>query len=273
MIENKLCLCGCGKVVNPGRNYIHTHGRRAKLKPKLKLICLNCGEEIILPPWKITQKFCSNKCKYDYKLNRQSIAQKRKETFIRKYGGFDLEKIHGTEGLKDLKQTFSESQVLRHSNMSSEQKNDISTKISKGLTGHIVTKETRAKLVKANLNRSKEVLDKIIRNSLKACCARPNKFETRALAYINIIYPNKFIYTGNGTMIVNHKSADAYSKELNTVALFHGYYWHLKRFGLEITDENKRGAEKVDAAPFLSEGYKVIFIWEDELNSLVEALT
>jgi len=115
--------------------------------------------------------------------------------------------------------------------------------------------------------------DKNIRNILKSCCKHPNKFEIGALNYLNIIYSNNFKYVGNGTMIVNGRSADAFSKKLNTIALFHGIYWHLKKFKLEITEENKRAIEKVDSLPFINAGYKVIFIWEDEFNSLIKKLT
>lgn len=107
---------------------------------------------------------------------------------------------------------------------------------------------------------------------LSACCKRPNKFETNALNYLNVIYKNKFIYTGNGSKMVNGRSADAYSKKLNTIALFHGVYWHLKIKGLKITERNKRSVEKVDSLPFTTAGYKVIFIWEDEMNHILDSL-
>jgi hypothetical protein len=118
--------------------------------------------------------------------------------------------------------------------------------------------------------RGKHLSDTHIRNVLRAGCEHPNKFETNALHYINTIYNNKFTYTGDGSLIINHRSADAYSKELNTIALFHGVYWHLRKKGLDITEENKRVVEKVDSLPFTSAGYKVIFIWEDELYKLLE---
>jgi hypothetical protein len=102
-------------------------------------------------------------------------------------------------------------------------------------------------------------------NVLKAVCASPNKFETKCLALLQNLYPNKFKYTGDGTCIINGRSADAYSLELNTIVLFHGVYWHLERGGLVINEENKRSVEKVDSLPFLFAGYKVIFLWEDEI--------
>ena len=117
---------------------------------------------------------------------------------------------------------------------------------------------------------SKETIEKRIKSILKSVCKRPNKFETNSLNYLNTVYNNQFKYTGNGSFIVNRRSADAYSKELKTVALFHGVHWHLEIFNLEITEENKRVVEEKDSLPFLSAGYRVIFIWEDELNEAIE---
>lgn len=107
-----------------------------------------------------------------------------------------------------------------------------------------------------------------LRNILKALCIKPNKFEVRALAYLELIFPKKFSYTGDETCIINHKSADAVDLKTRTVALFNGTYWHLGKYGLKITNRNKRLREKIEAKPFLDAGYKVIFIWEDELNLL-----
>ena len=103
--------------------------------------------------------------------------------------------------------------------------------------------------------------------------SRPNIFETNALNYLNTIYDNKFKYTGDGSFMVNGRSADAYSKELNIIALFHGIYWHLKIKGLKITNKNKKIVEKVDSLPFISSGYKVIFVWEDEIGSAAQLKT
>jgi hypothetical protein len=189
-------------------------------------------------------------------------AQKRTRTLLSKQGAY------ASWVTPEYRKKLSEAQKVRHANIDPKQSASINVKISKSLIGHRHSTETKEKIRQANIKRGYN--PEWIRKSLKACCARPNKFEAQALTYLNGIYPNQFKYTGNGTMIVNHKSADAYSVGLNTVALFHGYYWHLKRFGLEITEDNKRAVERVDSAPFLSAGYKVIFIWEDELASLIE---
>ena len=93
---------------------------------------------------------------------------------------------------------------------------------------------------------------KTIRNILKAIQAKPNKFEIRALTYLNAINKYKFKYTGDGSLIVNHKSADAYCKKLKTVALFHGIYWHWRKHnpGLQINEVNRHEIERKDSLPF-----------------------
>ena len=132
--------------------------------------------------------------------------------------------------------------------------------------GRVHTLETRLKISLAK--KGKPLSDKNLRGILKANCARPNKFEVRALAYLEIIYPGRFSYSGDGACLIGHKSADAIDTKTRTVVQFNGTYWHLKRFGLEVNDNNKRYREVIEAKPFIKAGYKVLFIWEDELVKL-----
>ena len=103
------------------------------------------------------------------------------------------------------------------------------------------------------------------RNVLKSICSHPNKFEARALMHLERLYPKRFSFTGDGSVWINGKSPDALDAKSRTVALFNGIYWHLKRQGLEVSERNKRMVEKKEAKPFLKVGYRVIFIWEDEI--------
>jgi len=107
---------------------------------------------------------------------------------------------------------------------------------------------------------------------LKSVCASPNKFEISCFDYLNKKYPNKFKYVGDGSVLINGKSPDFISEELKTVVLAHGNYWHLTLKNLEINEENKRETEKIDSSPFLKAGYKVLFIWEDELATKLLAV-
>lgn len=114
---------------------------------------------------------------------------------------------------------------------------------------------------------TKEHLQKILIRSQ----ATPNKFEQKCLNYLNQIYENKVRYVGNGSLIINGRSADAYLEETKTIFLFHGIYYHLKIKNLGVTEENKRAIEKLDSLPFSQAGYKVVIIWEDEIDGLIES--
>lgn len=114
------------------------------------------------------------------------------------------------------------------------------------------------------------------RNILRAVCSRPNKFEARALAYLEYLYPKKFKYVGDGSLLVDHRSADAFSKELNTIALFHGDYWHCnpKKYSSQFYHSGRRMTAKQiweydenSKKVFEGCGYKVITIWESDLNA------
>jgi len=153
--------------------------------------------------------------------------------------------------------------------ISIEQKNKLS-KALKGRSYEDLFGKEKADMMKAKrkqeaLARTKEQKERALQASYKALGSHPNKFEVRALKHLESLYPNKFIFTGDGSMFINGKSPDAFSQELKAVALFNGIYWHLTRFNLEVNDTNKRIIEKIESSPFIEYGYKVLFIWEDEI--------
>jgi len=143
--------------------------------------------------------------------------------------------------------------------------------------GRVVSEETIAKLRKITQDYWDTIplviaevrIAKAMKASREATGRRPNKFECVCMDKLDKIYPAKFKYIGDGTFLVNRHSADAYSEELNIVALFNGVYWHLECNGLENTSENKRLRELIESKPFLDAGYDVFFIWEDELDTIV----
>lgn len=142
----------------------------------------------------------------------------------------------------------------------------------KGISKH--TEESKKKIGLKNSKpkppRTKEHQERLNKSILKAVCASPNKFEVRALKYVNSLYDNKVKYTGDGSLIINGKSADAELIGEKLVFLFNGCYYHLTLKNLEITEENKRIVEQYESLPFLQAGYKVVFIWEDEINKLLK---
>ena len=171
---------------------------------------------------------------------------------------------------------------IKNNNLTSKETRE---KQKNSMIGHVTSEETKNKIrVKLTGTKHsdesyekakitwKQNKDKNIFNILKASHKRPNNFEIPATLYLNILYGNKFIYTGNGSFIRNGRSADAVAESLKMVALFHGiyYHWNNKHPNIQITEADRRSIEKVDSLPFLAAGYKVIVIWEDEFNQMMK---
>lgn len=151
-------------------------------------------------------------------------------------------------------------------------------KISQSLKGHIFSKERNEKISKAltGIKRGPKTQEHI-QKVLSKIQVSPNLFEKKCLDYLALIYPSKFVYTGNGDLIVAGHSVDAHCKELNIVALFHGNYFHcnpkiykanyynsmLKKTAQEIWNRDNLILAKIKEA-----GYQVIVIWEKDLKEL-----
>ena len=163
-----------------------------------------------------------------------------------------------------------ESEIKRlESRKGYKHKKEIREKISNSLKNHPCYKnEERGQNIskaKKGKPQTREYIDKRIAASLKVICQRPNNFEKECLSYLDSLYPGRFAYTGDGTCIINGKSADAIDVHSKTVALFNGVYWHLERKGFQITEKDKRLVEQFESEPFIRAGYRVIFLWEDEV--------
>ena len=215
--------------------------------------CKNCGKELL----RVDQIFCCRLCNINFNFTGRKVSEAVKLARIQRH-------FHHTQEVKF--RIGEASRNRKRKSCSEEQKQAISRK----LKGRKLPIEHRLNISKAMIGipkppRTEQHIKNLMISSLKSVCARPNKFEVRALAYLNIIYDNKFNYTGDGSFIVNHRSADAYSEQLNTVALFNGVYWHLERYGFKTTEQAKGAVELIESMPFLEAGYKVIFIWEDEI--------
>jgi len=107
-----------------------------------------------------------------------------------------------------------------------------------------------------------ETTEKKIKASLAVVCKRPNRFEADVGEYLEELFPSRFQYVGNGSVMINGRSPDYIDKKNKIVVLCHGLYWHLLRYNLKDTPENKRSIELEDSEPFLKAGYDAWFIWE-----------
>ena len=268
-IEVRFCKCGCTKsfecTINSKRRYINGHNRKGKHNSSSHNRKISKGVGIA------SRRFYRNHRAWNYGKTKDT------DNRIKKYGISRSITVQG----KTHKELFGKTKAkLWKRKISKTMKNKYRTgKIISYFKGkkpwnYGLTKETDKRIAKVGLNNSKKLKGrrlstKHLKRVLKARFIRPNKFETLALEHINTIYSNRFIYCGDGSVVINGRSPDAIDYKTNTVALFHGVYWHLRKRGLDINEENKKRVSAEDACPFIFAGYKVIVIWEDELDKIV----
>ena len=111
----------------------------------------------------------------------------------------------------------------------------------------------------------KETAERAKRKMIKSSGIHPNKFEVKCMEILESAYPGKFSFTGDGTIWISVKNPDALDPKNRIVVEFNGLHWHLDKYGYKRTEANKRIVETKEAKPYLDAGYKIIFIWEDEV--------
>ena len=256
-------------------------GQCIKKSKQVRLICLTCKKEFFVYPYRAKlAKFCCKKCQRftDQQRNHMGLGMKDKKRTLdqinrqvntrkenaEKVGYYHSLKTRNNIGKSNSgkKRTIEQRLIcsLSHKGIVSSKKN----KTYEEFYG-----EERAKIIRKNVSKGLTGLkqsDSAIRNRMKSIGAHPNGFETRCSIFIDKIHPGMFEYCGDGSRIINGRCSDFISDKLKTVILCHGYYWHLKQYGLEVNDTNKKIVENTDSKAFLDAGYKVIFIWEDDFN-------
>ena len=95
---------------------------------------------------------------------------------------------------------------------------------------------------------------------------------------LDMKYPKRFKYCGDGSFLVEGRSPDAVDKKNKIVVLFQGAYWHcsprkykpeyyhgkIGKVAKEIWERDRKTIKF-----FRSCGYRVIIIWEDLLKKEV----
>lgn len=221
---------------------------------------------------------------YDHPSQNPEIKERKRQKSLAKYGTTCT--LHGEKIKQKVTATMLSKFGVEHSLASPKVRaKSKKTLIKKYGVDHISkSKQHRAKVKETNLTRYGVeyciFTERARANSLKALRTFPNKFETACRNYLNTQFgKGTFKYVGDGSMLVEKRSPDFYSKKLNTIVLCHGNYWHLIKDGYSNIRSDKEKVEEKDAEVFLKHGYKVIFIWEDELerkfygkNSLTKAV-
>jgi hypothetical protein len=241
------------------------------------------------------KKFCSTKCAGKYKSLHPELYPKPIFSDETKKKISRLGFKHSTESLKKMR--ASQGQVkhwwktypnlgLHHSEETCKKISEKATGRPSSLKGIPLSNKSKESIRQARLRfyrdggknwNHPEVGDgsnharwkKIV---LAKMNERPNKFETRCFGLLEILYPSKFKYVGDGSILINYKSPDYIWAEEKIVVLCNGIYWHCKRFGIEDTPENRIKIQNNESLPFQAAGYKVWFIWEEKNKKVKESL-
>lgn len=90
-----------------------------------------------------------------------------------------------------------------------------------------------------------------------------NQLEKHFQSILDIHFPNKWDFVGDGKLRVGTKFPDFVNKITKKAILINGIYWHTKFKNREKL--SRPTIEVLERYPYEEHGYKVLHIWEDEL--------
>jgi len=98
---------------------------------------------------------------------------------------------------------------------------------------------------------------------------KPNNKEKKVDEIIQTNFPNQFVLNVKiNPDIINNRIPDWVGcNSKKQVINFNGIYWHLWRQQKEEPKLTKKDVEKRESKPYEDAGYKILFIWEDELEN------
>lgn len=120
----------------------------------------------------------------------------------------------------------------------------------------------RASIQRAWANASPDHRADRIRAASLGAGFHPNKQELRLQAIIQEEFPSEFEINVSDCRVIAGKLPDFIHRSLPIVIEMFGTYWH----GPEKTGRDNRTEEELRKAHFAQHGYRVIVIWEDELD-------
>lgn len=139
---------------------------------------------------------------------------------------------------------------------SDETKKKISKAVSVANKGHYVSDETKTKIGTATKNswKNSEYVYKVLSKS----SARPNKPERMLNTILDELFPNCWLYTGDGRTVVCGLCPDFSKKDGSKVFIeLYGDYWH----------RGQNPQDRIDK--FENNGCRLLVIWEKELKDVV----
>jgi len=101
---------------------------------------------------------------------------------------------------------------------------------------------------------------KMLKSLYKTLKIKPNKPEKILLLILSNLFQNQYKYVGNGKIIIDGFNPDFIDKKNKKIIELFGDYWH------NIPEAIKRDKGRI--ACYLKKGYKLLIIWEHELENL-----
>lgn len=124
--------------------------------------------------------------------------------------------------------------------------------------GRTFSKETLKLKSQSSLKlwQNQDYRNKVVKNMMRGCKAKPNKKELELSGILNTNFPGEWEFVGDGKLIINGKCPDF--TNINGKKAFielYGNYWH-------------RGQNPEDRiSSFKMFGFDTLIIWESELNN------
>lgn len=137
-------------------------------------------------------------------------------------------------------------------------------KISKGLKGHKCSEVTKLKINWKNL----EFKERMMKIQRKGYQHKPNKKEIYLNSIIQKLTNQYRINLSPNITLINGRIPDWINVNgEKKVILLNGIYWHLLKQQKLNSNLTKKQVEEQERKPYEDYGFKVLHVWEDELNN------
>jgi len=227
-----------------------TLSKELRVKNSTSIKCIFCNKVFNFAPYSVaTKKFCSGKCYTDY-LRKGGNTN---PAFGK--GGYFKGKKHSLKTIKQMKET-----ALRNSDKISKRNSGIKN----GMYGKTHTEEVRKRLSRNIIERMKN--NNFYRNTI------PEKIYEELLKFSGLKENIDYFKQKN----IEDKSIDFYIPLSKTCVFIDGDFWHCnpKKFNDNFLHPRKQMTakqiwehDKNISSLLQSKGYKVVRIWESEINA------
>lgn len=247
--ETRTCICGCNQTfecfINSKKLYIKGHNGKGKPNPKASLKLKG----------RISSMRGKNNPKLSLALTGRTLSDKHCKNISLSLIG---KKKSAGFGIKISKARLGKAQPI-----------GTNIKISKALTGKKHTSERCERRRIFMLKKWQDPLyrEKTIKATFEAMRIHPNKPETVLINLLQIIDPNQWQFTGDGSVLKGYKSMDFLCESRKKIIEHYGCWTH--SCPIHFPNQGCRPNDSSDRIEhFKRGGYDTLIIWEHELSDL-----